>query len=154
MASWNLGKSNWKYFQNQNNNKKKIIKKIWHHTTWICTTTTPQSFILHHHHPLAITASFLWHLPHQLVPTNLRWPSPLTPVHRVEPCCKKRIISITFWSNFNTLEKIWLVYREMKLLLPGGGGGAGWNLAGWWWCRSRWYGAKFFLGFFFIIILN
>ena len=48
------------------------------------------------------------HLPRQLVPTNPRWPSPLTPVHRVEPCCKKRIISITFWSNFNTLEKIWL----------------------------------------------
>ena len=59
MASWNLGKSNWKYFQIQNNNKKKIIKKIWHHTTWICTTTTPPSFILHHHHPLAITVSFL-----------------------------------------------------------------------------------------------
>ena len=37
-------------------------------------------------------------------------------VNRVEDCCKKNWMIITFWSNFNTGEKVTSLYRELKLL--------------------------------------
>ena len=122
------------------NIKKKcqIPKKNWHHTTWTCTWActwicTPWHFFSKCH--LTLT--------------------PFTHVDRVE-------LIITFWSNFNTMgEKVTLVYKEMKLLLPrGGGAGAGSsdilkkNARGWkcrfrcrFRCRFLWHGAICFFEF-------